>query len=266
MKTRKFAKGLVGAFALASASLLSTGASAAVIEWNYEVVTTWDSAVFTTGTGTQIQNDTEISWGATGGSTDVPGGNRSALFVDNTLSAGSVFTNGPIAPTTVVTHNNNSISASFATLTSAMLTTTLNLVAVDPALGQAFNDSITFNVNFFESPNVAGSCIPGSASVCDDIFVISFESLNNSFDFDGDTYFVSVVTLGGALVPLPNATCAAAGAANGCFGFTTPENEATSVPFGIMITTRPVPAPGALALMGLGLLGLGYSRRRKLAA
>ncbi|QIB64744.1 THxN family PEP-CTERM protein [Kineobactrum salinum] len=265
MKTSNFAKGLVGAFALAGASLLSTGASAAIIEWDYEVVTTWDSAVFSPGNGDPIQNDTEISWGATGGSIAVPGGNRSALLVDNTLSTGSVFTNGPVAPTTVVTHNNNSISSSFATLTDAMLTTTLNLVAADPDEGQAFNDSITFNVQFTETLN-EGPCEFASDSVCDDIFVISFESLNNSFDFQGETYFISVVTLGGALVPLPNATCAAAGAANGCFGFTTPEDEATSVPFGILITQQPVPAPGALALMGLGLLGLGYSRRRKLAA
>jgi hypothetical protein len=264
------ARKLLGAVALAGAGLVSFGAQAApIIEWEFQIVTEWvvGSATFTAGDGTRVENTTELSWGETGGNLDTdPNGNRSGLLVDNTLAIGSVFTDGPVAPTTVISHINNPIDDTFATLLTTELTTSITLTAIDPNLGLAFTDTIDFLVRFTETPNSAPCGFPVD-TVCDDIFVLAFESLNNSFSFEGNTYFISLVTVEGALLPLGNSTCAAAGAPNGCFGFTTPEGARTDVGFGILITTRPVgiPEPGIVGLLGLGLLGLVFSRRRRSA-
>jgi hypothetical protein len=266
---RQGAKSLLCALAIAGAGMVATAAQAApIVEWEYTVETTWIGSTFTAGSGSQTTNDTQLSWGQTGGTEPWDGGtNRSGLEIEDVSpQPGTVFTNGAIAPTSEITHYNNSISADFATLDTATLQTVLTLTAIDPDPAPndplALDESLVFNIDFIETPNT--TCSFPSDSVCDDIFVIEFGSLANSFDYLGVTYNIAIVTLTGNITPLPNATCAAAGVASGCLGFTTPEGENTPVDFGILITQ--VPAPGALAVMGMGLLGLGaLARRRKKA-
>lgn len=262
-KVRTSVKGLVAAIAFAGAGMVATSAQAApIVEWAYEVETTWTGSTFTAGGGSQTTNDTQLSWGQTGGTEPWDGGeDRSGLEIEDVSpQPGTVFTNGAVAPTSTITHFNSSISGSFATLDTATLSTSLSLAAVDPAFGPILADTIDFEIDFIETENSSPCGFPVD-SICDDIFVIELGSLTNQFEVLGITYNISIVTLSGNITPLPDDTCAAAGVANGCLGFTTPEGEITPVEFGILITQ--VPAPGALALLGLGLLGLGIARRRK---
>lgn len=271
-------KKLNGLMALALTGLFSAGAYAApVIEWGYTVDSKWIApTTFTAGDGTQIVTDSEISWGGDNNGGDpgvgdliVGGGSRSGVLIEHSPQAGNIFTDDLTPqPTNTFSHVNNPISASFATLRTATIETTLALTPLDPAGAPLPPDTIKFTINFSETSNTAGTCVPEATTVCDDIFVISFGSLDNEFVYDGFKYFVSIVKTAGPLDPLSNAACAAAGAPNGCLGFVTAEGAKTSVDFGIVITSTPllVSEPGALALAGLGLLGVGLSRRRKALA
>lgn len=245
--------------------LIATTAAAGplVTQWSFSEKLAWTAATFSSGTGTTSQSATTLSWGQTGGSFGA--GNRSGLDITNDTVNSTINTNGAPAVTNTITHYNNPIDASFSTLLSAnllnQLTLTPNLPSVGPSLP---TQSINFNISFKETPNTAPCGFP-STSVCDDIFVIDLGALNNSFMYDGNTYFVSIFSTTNNLIPLDPLTCAAAGAAAGCLGFQTLEGQNTPATFAFVITSDVVtiPEPSELALLAIGLLGLYFIRGRK---
>lgn len=260
----------LGATALA---ITPVWANPVVGTWTYDITSSFDtSATVITGSCARTNTTTTIAWGCP----SPAGGPQSSLVLDPSSATGDTvqtWTGGGEPPSgfvsdpgIVLTHNNFVIKLD-STLQSAALKNTITFT--DPA-GAGGPLSLDFGINFIETPNTR-PCTVSSDTPCPDILVVDNHGLDQSFNFDGNEYFLSLFPAsGGSLNALTDAECAAAGAASGCFGFTTEEGKVNSLHFGVAITSTPilnnVPEPGALGMMGLGLLGLAglgvLSRRR----
>lgn len=260
--------------AIGSALLMvSAPASAIVTSWDYSVSSLFTAATYSgTGGTTATLPTASLTWGipttAKGQSSLDVGNSPATGSIDTYLGSSPPATSPYLAFSTSLTHHNNTISGGSKSLTSAVLT---NWVTLDPLVpdNAAMPDMIVpFSISFTETTNAA-PCAATSRTPCNDIFVLKGGFLNQSFDYDDgsglSTYFVNIFpTSGGVLSVLQDTACRAAGEAAGCFGFTTPEGDSTTLAFGFTISTKKldVPEPGVLALMGIGLLGLFSLRRR----
>lgn len=179
---------------------------------------------------------------------------------------------------TEFTHNNNTIQG--ISLTDMVLSEVFRIVPqfavpVDPtaplgpiAAAPSFELSFleTTNLRVDGDPNDTSRCDsayqnPGSLYPCDDIFVIlNPEELTFSFTAPDNYIYTIDVTVDG-LDPLGDA-CSDFGAADNCLGLITEEASSNTFQFLIALSARKIPEPSVLALMGLGLLGLGYRRRQ----
>ena len=172
-----------------SLASLATAAFAGTIvtQWDYSTDATFTGATFQTtpSGGSQTNTSDELSWGGTG-NFQSPTGNvntdRSALTIgkdsganrtgggpvlgniDTTIGGTPDITLNQIKDGVTFTHWNNAISGTFSTLLSGQVVDTLNLQAINPILGTAFNlTPITFNFEFRETPNAnpcAGPMLP----------------------------------------------------------------------------------------------------------
>lgn len=209
-------------------SLASGFAQAAMVEtWTYSTNATYSNPTWEgSGTGKQIANASELSWGARLGDfqnpSDNAADNRSALTVGNFITgdltgggpakstAGALTTNndGTLTGSEIgkgisFTHWNNPLSSTFKTLTGATITDTLELTPFSPTPGSAITGpTLTFQFKFRETPNAGGDgdtgqCADGSAGgACPDLFgFVGTNTVNNSFIYDGFKYYANILTL-----------------------------------------------------------------------
>ena len=275
----KICKGLSASTLFLTAMMLGASPAAHatfVNSWNFTIDAGFlpegpTGTVFSSGNGSKSVTEQAISWGSSSGATD-PSSNtgRSGLKLGNDPSSGTILTDQTSANTLSVTHVNNSIGGSYATLLSTVISSTLVLTPItDPAVPSFPPATINFGIKFAETQNSTPCAVTGpGTSVCNDIFVLTSGLLNSEFSYDGEDYFLNIFNATGGtltpLTPLPSNVCSAAGASAGCLGFTTREGQSTTVQFAITITGDPItiPEPGVLSLFGLSLVGLASVLRK----
>jgi hypothetical protein len=253
-----------------SLGALSIGTAHAVLitQWSYTneagfASFTPASEITASGSsGTILDLPSTLSWG-----TD----NTSSLVANSPVN-GVIETNGAPAAGVSLTHNNFPIALGLS-LETAVLRDVLQLTPLAPTGGPTFEaPTLNFEILFAETENDPsnGVCADGSARAeafneggCRDIFVLNNpdELTGGSFEFDGFLYTVIITAEG--LGPLSDGACAAVGASAGCIGFLTMENQTNTLQPFFQIIAQQIPEPDMLALLGLGLGALGFTRRRK---
>lgn len=279
MKTVKYLtqKQLAAAAATMVLGLVGTMGSASAQTWSYTAgggfvqdsatgypnpvnysghQTTMDPRNVTLGDGDDVW--ASVNWGTPVGQPALQSGatvNQNPLDGSNPGTAtdlsGNVSVGGNRANLGYLVHHNQVEGTAFG---PNPVTVSYNLSLKDGA-NSVFDWQGDFIVQFKETINDT-PCVDGNpaGSICDDIF--SFAAVANSdptsFIYNGMSYNVDITGFWDALAP--------GGALQGNNNFYSAENGSNLA--SVQFAVSQVPEPGSIALLGLGLLGLGAMRRR----
>ena len=282
----------IGLFASASAS-----AGTLVTSWGYSLENGFTAFAADTGspgavTGSNpnafLAAPTKLEW-----PDPLPDPGNSFLEVGNNgdgTDSGMLTTGAAAIDTILLSHGNFPQGLGTSALDTATLTDVLTLTPLLPPAASFMAPAITIDINFKETDN--GGPHP------DDIFVLDIagagfnpitQQIDQIFPFEMFFYKVSIglegitnqdpnnldTTSNGmpALSFLSELACSlaitgAVSGTTGCIGLTTAEGMQTDFRATLQIMSLgmiPVAEPGTLAILGLGLIGLGVARRRRAA-